>query len=140
MHIYFNFRFYSMAGLKADLDKYLSGSKSSSTLSNLTKSLTLPTLKSPFSKDSSKNGDDEEALISDHNGESDSSSAGWYESKADCLPTLTKKQRIFGFVTSLGLGLFFFSFATLYIPVMVIIYFETHFGKLPHVITQPFRY
>jgi hypothetical protein len=109
-----------MAGLKADLDNYLSGSKGSSTLSNLTKSFTLPNIKSPFSnKDSSRSGgDDEEALLSD-SGESNGS--GWYtKAKTNCLPSLSKKQRVFGFVTSLGLGLFFFSFATLYVPVIVL--------------------
>jgi len=109
-----------MAGLKADLDSYLNGSKTSSTLSNLTNSFKLPALKSPFgTKDSSRTGgDDEEALLSDNES---SSSGNWYtEAKKDCFPSLTKKQRIFGFVTSLGLGLFFFSFATFYIPIIVI--------------------
>ena len=107
-----------MAGLKADLDTYLSGSKSTSSLSNLAKSFTLPTLKSPFgSKDSSRSGhDDEEALLSDSE-----SGSNWYsDAKKDCMPALSKKQRIFGFITSLGLGLFFFSFATLYVPVIVL--------------------
>jgi hypothetical protein len=40
--------------------------------------------------------------------------------KKDYLPALSKKQRIFGFVTSLGLGLLFFSFASLYIPIIVL--------------------
>ena len=107
--------FSQMAGLKADLDSYLSGSKGSSTLSNLTNSFTLPTLKSPFANTKDTKNDDEEALLSD------SDSGNWYsEAKKDCLPSLTKKQRIFGFITSLGLGLFFFSFATLYVPVIVI--------------------
>ena len=59
-------------------------------------------------------GDDEEALLSD--GESSGSSNGksWYaNAQNDYCPSLSKKQRIFGFVTCLGLGLFFFSFATL---------------------------
>lgn len=112
-----------MAGLKADLDSYLSGSKASTTLSSLSKSFSLPTLKSPFgNKDSFKHaGDDEEALLSD--GESSGSSNGksWYaNAQNDYCPSLSKKQRIFGFVTCLGLGLFFFSFATLYIPVIVL--------------------
>ena len=47
-----------MAGLKADLDSYLSGSKTSTTLSSLSKSFSLPTLKSPFgNKDSFKQWD-----------------------------------------------------------------------------------
>lgn len=109
-----------MAGLKADLDSYLNKNSSNSTLSNLTKSFMLPTLKSPFgTRDSSKSGgDDEEALLS----EADSTSSGWWQndSKKGCLPSLSKKQRIFGFVSCLGLGLFFFSFATLYVPVIVL--------------------
>ena len=102
-----------MAGLKADLDSYLSGSKASNTLSNLSKSFSLPTLKSPFgNKDSFNAGQDEEALLSD--GESNGNGNSWYaNAQKDCCPSLTKKQRIFGFVTCLGLGLFFFSFATL---------------------------
>ena len=96
-----------MAGLKADLDSYLSGNKVNSTLSNITKSLTLPTLKSPFgSSHSSKSGDDEEALLGDG-----ADSEIKKDSCLDCFPSLSKKQRIFGFLTSLGLGVFFFSFA-----------------------------
>ena len=121
-----------MAGLKADLDSYLSSSKASSTLSNLTKSFSLPTLKSPFgNKDSFGTGDDEEALLSD--GESSSSTAGnsgsWYaDAQKDCFPSLTKKQRIVGFVTCLGMGLFFFSFATLCVnhTVTMITYLGVH--------------
>ena len=117
-----------MAGLKADLDSYLSSSKASSTLSSLTKSFSLPTLKSPFgNKDSFGAGDDEEALLSDD--ESSAAVAGktgsWY---ADCFPALTKKQRIVGFVTCLGMGLFFFSFATLCVnhTVTMITYLGIH--------------
>ena len=105
-----------MAGLKADLDSYLSGNKVNSTLSNITKSLTLPTLKSPFgSSHSSKSGDDEEALLGDG-----TDSEIKKDSCLDCFPSLSKKQRIFGFLTSLGLGVFFFSFATVYVPVIVL--------------------
>lgn len=111
-----------MSSLKADLDNYLSSSKSSSALSSLTKSFTLPSLKSPFgSSSNSKAGDDEEALLSDSES---TNNAGWFSSNKssdkEYLPSLSKKQRIFGFVTCLGLGLFFFSFASLYIPVIVI--------------------
>ena len=110
-----------MASLKADLDSYLSGNKANSTLSNITKSLTLPTLKSPFG--TSRKNDDEEALLSSDGADS----GGWSTSETkkdssclDCFPSLSKKQRIFGFLTSLGLGLFFFSFATIYVPVIVL--------------------
>ena len=109
-----------MAGLKADLDSYLSNSKGLSPLSNLTKSFSLPTLKSPFgNKDSS--GDDEEALLSDGDSNSSNNGSSWFaNAQKDYCPSLTKKQRIFGFVTCLSLGLFFFSFATMYIPVIVL--------------------
>ena len=70
----------------------------------------ITTPKSPFAK--SSQDPDQEALISDS--ESGGSVADKY------LPTLSKKQRIIGFVTCLGLGLFFFSFATVYLPVMVL--------------------
>ena len=111
------FSFTLMAGLKADLDSYLSNSKASSTLSNLTKSFSLPTLKSPFgNKDSFGSGDDAEALLSDDESNSNKNGNSWFaNAQNDYCPSLTKKQRIFGFVTCLGLGLFFFSFATLYV-------------------------
>lgn len=108
-----------MANLKADLDNYLSGSRGASTssLSNLAKSFTLPTLKSPFGSVHSGSKDDEEALLS---GSESSSSGSWYsDSKKGWMPALSKKQRIFGFATCLGLGLFLFSFAAMYVPVIV---------------------
>lgn len=113
----------NMAGLKADLDSYLSGSKSTSSgksasLSSLAQSFTFPTLKSPFSTYSSRTTDDTELLIDPTNedGSNSSNRNSWLE---DQLPSLSKKQRIFGFMTCLLLGIFCFSFSTVYIPVIV---------------------
>ena len=111
-----------MANLKADLDSYLSGSKSTSgkaaSLSSLAQSFTLPTLKSPFSTSDIRNSDDTELLIGSENddGSNKSSSCSWLVNK---LPSLSKKQRIIGFMTCLVLGVFCFSFSTVYIPVIV---------------------
>jgi len=104
----------NMASLKADLDSYLSGSKSSSSgkatsLGSLAHSFTLPTLKSPFSTSSTRTTDDTELLIDPTNGDGNKSSkTSWLE---DQLPSLSKKQRIFGFMTCLILGIFCFSFS-----------------------------
>jgi len=111
-----------MASLKADLDSYLSGSKSSTSgraasLGSLAQSFTLPTLKSPFSATNPRNSDDTELLIDPTSeGNKSSSKTSWLE---DQLPSLSKKQRIFGFMTCLILGLFCFSFSTVYLPVIV---------------------
>ena len=109
-----------MANLKADLDNYLSGSSSgkSASLSSLAQSFTLPTLKSHFSTSSTRNADDTELLIDPENGcgSNISSSNSWLENQ---LPSLSKKQRIFGFMTCLILGVFCFSFSTVYIPVII---------------------
>lgn len=112
-----------MANLKADLDSYLSESKSNSggsaSLSSLAQTFTLPTLKSPFSTSRARNKDDTELLIDPGSGGSNntSSSSSWLEKQ---LPSLSKKQRIFGFMTCLILGLFCFSFSTIYIPIIVV--------------------
>ena len=106
-------------GLKADLDNYLNNGTKSSTFSNLTKNLAIPaSFKSPFfssSAEDKKSGEDEEALLSD----ADNS---WYpnSSQKDCFPSLSKKQRIFGFITCLALGLLFFSMASIYIPILLL--------------------
>lgn len=116
-----------MANLKADLDSYLNGSASkaspsATSLGNLAKSFNLPTFKSPFSA-AAKNGenaDDLEVLIEKPPQEGagvQNRCEKWLDS---VLPSLTKKQRIFGFMTSLGLGLFCFSFSTVYIPFLLL--------------------
>ena len=112
-----------MAGLKADLDSYLSGNKSgsvgkSASLSSLAQSFTLPTLKSPFSTSNTRNKDDTELLIDPEHGDGGEKShkSSWLE---DQLPSLSKKQRIIGFMTCLILGIFCFSFSTVYIPMIL---------------------
>lgn len=54
--------------------------------------------------------------------ESNDVANGWFtQAKADpCMPSLSKKQRILGFVMFLLMGTFCFSMASLYIPVMII--------------------
>jgi len=119
-----------MANLKADLDNYLksgSNKNSSSSLSNLANSFSLPTLKSPFSSSSSTNnfqdGDDLEVLIDSGGGgggdqvQTKSRLRIWCESQ---VPTLSYKYRLIGFMTFLGLGLFCFSWSTLYLPVIIL--------------------
>ena len=111
-----------MAGLKADLDNYLSGANKSSTFGNLTKNLSMPSFKSPFgNREGASKNDDEEALLSDSENSTSTTGSGWFsEASQNWLPALSRKQRIFGFITSLGLGLFFFSMATVYIPVLLL--------------------
>ena len=109
-----------MAGLKADLDSYLNNGKSGTFSNLLPKNLT--SFKSPFATKTDKGpADDEEALLSDSE---TTSSSSWYNKSESvtnkCFPALSKKQRIFGFVTCLLLGLFFFFMATVYIPVLLI--------------------
>ena len=112
----------TMANLKADLDSYLSSSKSNKSLASLASSFTLPTLKSPFaSRSGDGNQDDLEVLIESPTDSSQDKSqsrcAKWLDS---VLPTLSYRQRLFGFMTSLALGLFCFSWSTVYLPVIVI--------------------
>lgn len=110
-----------MASLKADLDSYLNKKSSSSglSLSNLTQSFNLPTLKSPFSSGSSPSGDTE-LLIEDS---PSNENQGWFstaDTKNDCLPSLSKKQRIIGFMICLFMGVLCFGLAACYIPVIVL--------------------
>ena len=97
--------------LSQDLNSYLNKSSSSSSLSSLTSklgSMKLPTLKTPFG--SGSGGDDEEPFL----GVSSDSGLGagnrreeqsWLARKLEeNLPSLSKKQRILGFMTSLVLG------------------------------------
>ena len=99
--------------LSQDLNSYLNKSSSSSSLSSLTSklgSMKLPTLKTPFG--SGSGGDDEEPFLG--LGVSSNSGLGagnrreeqsWLARKLEeNLPSLSKKQRILGFMTSLVLG------------------------------------
>ena len=103
-----------MGGLSQDLNSYLSKSNngSSNSLSSLTSklsSMSLPTLNSMKSPFGSGGGDDEEPFLgvaSDkgmaNNRKEDQS---WIARKLEeNLPSLSKKQRIIGFMTSLLLG------------------------------------
>ncbi len=117
-----------MANLKADLDDYLSGgSKSSSraglSLSGLASSFSMPTLKSPFSAASSGGSAQDQELLLEEGGVAGQGN-GWFGSDAaaqnDCLPSLSKKQRIIGFMTSLAMGVLCFCLASMYVPVLIL--------------------
>ena len=94
--------------LSQDLNSYLSKSSSSSSLSSLTSKLSsmkLPTLKTPFGS----NEEDEEPFlgVSSDPGISNNrkEQQSWIAKKLEeNLPSLSKKQRIIGFMTSLVLG------------------------------------
>ena len=110
-----------MANLKADLDNYLSGNKKESStlsLSSLTKSFTLPTLKSPFSS-STTNSDDTELLMEEGQFGTSNSNSWYTQAQNDCCPSLSKKQRIIGFMICLCMGLLCFALASMYFPVLI---------------------
>lgn len=95
--------------LSQDLNSYLSKSSSTSSLSSLTSKLSsmkLPTLKTPFGS----NEEDEEPFLgvsTDSGGISNNrrEQQSWIARKLEeNLPSLSKKQRIIGFMTSLVLG------------------------------------
>ena len=103
----------NMSSLSDDLNSYLKrGNNGSSTsLSSMTSKLStfkLPTLKSPFSGSSGSTPEDEEPFLGvntddGYGGKTESQS--WLSKKmSECLPSLSKKQRIIGFMTSLVLG------------------------------------
>ena len=101
-----------MGGLSQDLNSYLNKSNgSSSSLSSLTSklgSMKLPTLKTPFGSGGTE--DDEEPFLgvtSDKgiSGNNRKDEKSWLARKLEeNLPSLSKKQRIIGFMTSLILG------------------------------------
>lgn len=95
------------------MSSLLSGATSSFSTNSLTKSL--GTKWSAFTgKDSQE---DQEKLL-DSADEAD----GWFaQAKSDpCLPSLSKKQRIIGFMLCLSMGLFCFFMCSLYVPVLVL--------------------
>jgi len=116
-----------MGGLSQDLNSYLNKSNgSSSSLSSLTSklgSMKLPTLKTPFSSGSA---DDEEPFlgVSTDGGtgvNNRKESQSWFAQKMDAyLPSLSKKQRIIGFMTSLVLGTICFGLAVSFLPLLLI--------------------
>jgi len=109
--------------LSEDLNSYLKKSASTPSLSSLSSKLKLPTFKTPFGATRSE---DEEPFIESQDVESGGGS--WLpfggeknkEEKCSWLPALSKKQRIFGFMTSLILGLICFGLASAYIPFIVL--------------------
>ena len=104
-----------MSGLSSDLNSYLSKSSSSNSLSSLTSkfsSIKLPALKTPFGGGGGDGGQEDEepflGVVSDSNGGSANNrkeNQSWLARKMEeSLPSLSKKQRILGFMTSLLLG------------------------------------
>lgn len=103
-----------MSSLSEDLNSYLKrGSNGSSTsLSSMTSKLSsfkLPTLKTPFGGSTAGTPEDEEPFLGvstddgGYGGKQESQS--WVAEKiSSCLPSLSKKQRIIGFMSSLIFG------------------------------------
>jgi len=118
-----------MANLSSDLNSYLSRSTSSSSINSVTSKLsafklpTLNTIKSFGGGTGSPQEDEEPFLgvqVEDGTG-SGSASQSWLVKKADdWLPSLTKKQRIIGFMTSLVLGMICFGLAVSFLPMLLI--------------------
>jgi len=119
----------NMANLSSDLNSYLSRSTSSSSINSVTSKLsafklpTLDTIKS-FGGGGSGQQEDEEPFLGvqvDDGGSSSGGSQSWFSRKADeWLPSLTKKQRIIGFMTSLILGMICFGLAVSLLPMLMI--------------------
>lgn len=106
-----------------DLSDFVNSKKASSSFTNLLASSGANNLgqglKDKWSGFMSKGTkQDADAVKSELNGESMN---GWFDqAKADpCLPSLTKKQRILGFMLCLALAVFCFFMSSLYIPVLV---------------------
>jgi len=118
----------AMANLSSDLNSYLSRSTSSSSISSVTSKLsafklpTLDTIKS-FGGGGGQQ-EDEEPFLGVQVDDGSSSSGGsqsWFARKADeWLPSLTKKQRIIGFMTSLILGMICFGLAVSLLPLLML--------------------
>ena len=108
-----------MSNLKADLDDYLKGGNRrqgqniGGSLVGLAKSLTLPTFKFGSSQ---QNFDEETGNLDSESVSSDSQPSRF----SKCLPTLTKKQRLIGFMLSFCLGLVCFGLSMMYLPVIVL--------------------
>merc|ERR1712004_721014 len=119
----------AMANLSSDLNSYLSRSTSSSSVNSVTSKLsafklpTLNTIKSFGGGTGSPQEDEEPFLgvqVQDGTG-SGSASQSYLAKKADdWLPSLTKKQRIIGFMTSLVLGMICFGLAVSFLPMLLI--------------------
>jgi len=119
-----------MSSLSEDLNSYLKrGSNgSSASLSSMTSKLSsfkLPTLKTPFGSSSAGTPEDEEPFLgvsTDDGGFGGKpESQSWLSKKiSECLPSLSKKQRIIGFMSSLILGTICFGLAVSFLPMLVI--------------------
>jgi len=118
-----------MSSLTDDLNSYLkrSSNASSNSLTSMTSKLStfkLPTLKSPFGGSSASTPEDEEPFLgvsTDEGYNSKAESQSWIAKKlSECLPSLSKKQRIIGFMTSLVLGTICFGLAISFLPMLVI--------------------
>ena len=137
-----------MANLSSDLNSYLSRSTSNSSINSVTSKLsafklpTLNTIKSFGGGGGSGQQEDEEPFlgvqveylevmeceplflnfqVDDGNSSSGGGSESWFSRKADeWLPSLTKKQRILGFMTSLILGMICFGLAVSLLPMLMI--------------------
>ncbi|TRY76405.1 hypothetical protein TCAL_00035 [Tigriopus californicus] len=124
-----------MANLKADLDSYLKtggsnkgwGSAQGLSLPKLSQGWQLPTLKSPFSTSASSpssrsTAGDTELLMEEGAFSTDKTGvSGWFpNSKNECCPSLTKRQRIVGFMLCLSMGVLCFGLASLYTPVLIL--------------------
>jgi len=94
--------------LSADLNNYLSRSTSTSSISSVTSKLStfkLPTLNSIKSFGGGGGGqeEDEEPFLGVQVDNGQVREKGWFTTKGEeWLPSLSKKQRIIGFMTSLG--------------------------------------
>jgi len=119
-----------MSSLSSDLNSYLSKSSSSASLSSLTSkfpSIKLPSsLKTPFGGGDGGQEDEEPFLgvVSDSNGGSANNrkdNQSWLARKLEeNLPSLSKKQRIIGFMTSLLLGTICFGLAVSFLPLLIV--------------------
>ena len=109
-----------MSNLKADLDDYLKGGSRrqnlGGSLAGLAKSFTLPTLKFGASSAQSNGFDEESGNLDSGSIASDNGQSRC----AKCLPTLTKRQRLVGFLLSFCLGLVCFGLSMMYLPVIVL--------------------
>ncbi|KAF6213933.1 hypothetical protein GE061_011661 [Apolygus lucorum] len=92
-----------MANLKEELDEYLNRNSDSKPLLNGLPSVnvSIPKVGSWFRKN---DADEQE---------------GWYaNAQKDCCPALSRMQRIMGFCICIGMGVFCFTIAAMYIPVL----------------------
>jgi len=116
----------SNQNLSADLNSYLSRSTSMSSLSSVTSKLSsfkLPTLNSikTFGGGSGGQDEDEEPFLGIQVDNGQAKEQGWFSAKGEqWLPSLSKKQRIIGFMTSLVFGTICFGMAVSFLPLLVI--------------------